>query len=206
MPVSRDRATAERLHACLFAAFAAFALAACSKDSGNKAALSVLVHDAEASRSDALVVMVDGRVVVENYFGHDPGPVPLMSDTKSVVAILVGMLIDDKKIASIDAPLSTWFPEWHAENKAKVSLRHVLSQTTGLEHRHGDAHLRAQPDELRFVRESPLVEEPGAAFAYNNEATELLAGVIAAAAGEPADAYAAKRLFAPLGITKFDWE
>jgi CubicO group peptidase (beta-lactamase class C family) len=171
----------------------------------DEAALASIVHDAEASGSDTLLVIKDGRVVVERYFGKPHGPIETMSATKSVVSIAIGMLIADKKIPSLDAPLSTWFPEWRQGKKAKVTLRHVLTHTSGLEHRKGARVLNEQRDRLTFVRQAPIVEEPGANFSYSNEAVQLLAGVVSAAAGKPLDAYVAEKLFGPLGITEWQW-
>ncbi len=168
--------------------------------------LAALIEEAERTETDALIVIKDGRTAVERYFGGEVGPIETMSVTKSVVSLAVGMLLDEGKIDSLDAPLSTWFPEWSEGEKAAVTLRHVLTHTSGLEHRMGARVLNAQDDRLAFVRESPLTEPPGTTFSYNNEATQLLSGVIEAAAGEPVDAYLDRRLFQPMGIADWSWE
>jgi CubicO group peptidase (beta-lactamase class C family) len=122
------------------------------------------------------------------------------------VSILVGMLIAEEKIASLDAPLSTWYGEFAEGRKADVTLRHVLTHTSGLEHRRGAGVLNEQRDRLAFVRKSPVVDEPGAKFSYSNEAVQLLSGIIRAAAGTPLDAYADRALFAPLGVGEHSWD
>jgi CubicO group peptidase (beta-lactamase class C family) len=166
-----------------------------------------LVREAEATGPDALLVVVDGHTVVERYFGEPRTPIETMSVTKSVVALAIGMLIEDGRIASIDAPLSTWLPEWKKGRKAKVTLRHVLTHTSGLAHHQGaEVELNRQSDRTAFVRKSAIVDEPGKVFSYNNEAVQLLDAVVRKAAGTSLDRYLDERLFAPLGITEWSWE
>ncbi len=47
--------------------------------------------------------------------------------------------------------------------------------------------------------------EPGTVWSYANPDVNLLAGVLHQATGQHADEFAAEHLFAPLGITNFDW-
>ncbi len=169
-------------------------------------ALDLLLEAASETQSDSLLILKDGKVVVERYFGKPRTPIETMSMTKSIVSIVIGILLGEGKIASVDAPLSTWLPDWKKGAKAKVTLRHVLTHTSGLEHRQGAAVLNQQADRSAFVRKSAVTEEPGARFSYNNEATQLLADVVLAAAGVPLDVYAKEKLFTPLGITELSWD
>jgi CubicO group peptidase (beta-lactamase class C family) len=168
-------------------------------------ALRALVRDAEASLTDAIIVIKDGKVVVERTFGRPRGAMSTMSVTKSIVGLAVGMLIADGRIRSLDEPLGTWFPEWKEGAKRKVTLRHVLTHTSALAHKTGARLLYSQPDRLKHARESPLRGAPGS-FSYNNEAAQLLAGVIASAAGKPVDVFLRERLFEPLGIKDATWD
>jgi CubicO group peptidase (beta-lactamase class C family) len=169
------------------------------------AALRKIVDEAERTRSDSLIVIKDGAVVVDRSFGKTRGPIETMSATKSVVSLAIGILLAEKRIASIDLPISTWYPDWKAGLKAKVTLRHVLTHTSGLAHGKGAGEMNKQADRSKYVRAAAVTEEPGQKFSYNNEAVQLLAGIIRSAAGEPLDTYVARKLFAPLGITEWQW-
>jgi CubicO group peptidase (beta-lactamase class C family) len=169
------------------------------------AAVDRLVREAEASTSDSLIVIRDGRVVVERYFGRPREPIETRSLTKSVVGLVILALVGDGKIASLDAPMSTWFPELASDGRARITLRHVLSHTSGLEHGQTADDLNAAADRLAYARARKQVAPAGSRFSYNNEATQLLSGVIAVAAGEPVDAVARKRIFEPLGIRDAEW-
>jgi CubicO group peptidase (beta-lactamase class C family) len=165
------------------------------------AALDHLVVGAEETASSSLLAARDGRLVAERYFGQVPGPIEQMSITKSVASLAVGMLIGDGSIPSVDAPLSTWFPEWAAGPKARVTLRHVLTHTSGLSHEVVPETLYRHKDRLTYVRALPITEEPGTTFSYNNEACQLLAGVVRSAAGQPVSEFMERRLFSRMGIT-----
>jgi CubicO group peptidase (beta-lactamase class C family) len=170
------------------------------------AALDKLVKVAETQRSDALIVIKDNQVVVERSFGKSRDPIELMSVTKSVVALAIGLLLDEKKLTSVDQPLSTWYPEWKDGPRAKVTLRHVLTHTSGIEHGTSASAMNAEADRLKYARARPLTDEPGKTFSYNNEATQLLSGVILALAGKPVHKYLQEKLFTPIGIADCWWK
>jgi CubicO group peptidase (beta-lactamase class C family) len=172
----------------------------------SRAALQDLIEEAQRTDSSALLIARNGKIVVERYFRDEAGPVPVRSVTKSVVGLAIGMLIDEGKIAGIDEPLSRWFPEWNKGARAKVTLEHVLRQRSGLKHEKYDGTLARQRDRTAYVRALPLVASPGQEFSYNNEASQLLAGVVLAASGEEVDDYLRPRLFEPLGIKNWSWQ
>lgn len=169
-------------------------------------ALDLLIGEAAVRDTDALLILKDGKVVCERYFGRKPDPCYLMSVTKFFAAIAVAMLHDEGKIPSLDAPLSTWFPEWAEGEKAKVTLRHVLTHTSGIEHAERADTLNQQKDRLAYVRQARLAKPPGDEWSYNNDAIMLLSGVIAQAAGKQADDYLKEKLFGPLGIKDWTWQ
>jgi len=170
------------------------------------AALRRLVEGAADSGADALVVLKDGRLVLEEHFGTPDRPIEAMSATKSFVSLAVGMLRDEGKIASLDQPVADFFPEWREGRKQRVTLRHLLNHTSGLRRPpSGPWPGEEGTDLVRLALAADLEAEPGTAFAYNNMAVDLLAGVVRKASGQRIDAYLRERLFAPLGITDWSW-
>jgi CubicO group peptidase (beta-lactamase class C family) len=169
------------------------------------AAVDALLGDATRTQSDSLLVIKDGVVVIERNFQGVKDPIETRSATKSVVALAVLALVADGKISSLDVPLSTYYPEFASGEKARVTLRHVLTHTSGLLHGDDADALNAQADRLAYARRLRVVSPPGARFSYSNEATQLLLGIIESAAGESAEAYVRARLFDPLGIEDYTW-
>ena len=173
----------------------------------NRAALTMLVAEAQNTHSNALIVIKDGRVIAERYFGHPTKqPLRINSVTKSVVSLAIGQLIADGKIPGLHTPLSTWFPEWTTGKKAKITLRHILTHTSGLFHEESAAKLYQQHDVVGYARGLPVVDEPGKGFSYSNEAVALIPGIVMAASGKPLDIYLRDRLFKPLGISDCNWD
>jgi CubicO group peptidase (beta-lactamase class C family) len=151
--------------------------------------------------ADACLVVYKGRIVQELYGRGYKSPMMAMSSTKSVTGLLVGALIDDGKLKSADEPVCKYVREWCGGTKGKVTLRHLLTMTSGLP-RLSDKSVGWVGDKNTFVINLPLATEPGAAWAYSNEGVQLLSPVIDMAAGEPAQDYARRRLFEPLGMNE----
>jgi CubicO group peptidase (beta-lactamase class C family) len=93
----------------------------------DSAALAQFLAAANAAHSDAIVVTRNGKLVGSWYSDGKRGKIEAMSATKSVVALAVGRLVATKKIASIDLPVSTWYPEWKTGPKSRITLRHLLN-------------------------------------------------------------------------------
>ena len=155
----------------------------------------------ERSGADSCLVIRRGKIVQEYYSSRYRMPMMAMSSTKSITGILVGMLIDDGKIKNIDEPVCAYLSEWCAGAKGKVTLRHLLSMTSGLP-RMFEEGVASTNDKNAFVIKLPLASEPGTKWAYSNEGVQLLSPILDKAAGEPIQNYARRRLFEPLGM----WE
>jgi len=168
------------------------------------AALRSLIKEAETQKSDSLVVALGDVIIAEKYFEKKSAPATIQSVTKSIVSLAIGMLIDEGKIASVDVPMSTFFPEWNTGKKAAVTLKHVLAMSSGMVDDSSGA-LFQQTDTLAYARARELTLPLGT-FSYSNASATLLAGVGAIAAGEPLDTYVKRKLFQPLGITEWTWQ
>jgi CubicO group peptidase (beta-lactamase class C family) len=160
----------------------------------------------ERSRADACLVAHKGKIILEWYGPNYKLPITTMSSMKSWTGLLVGMLIADGKIKDVDQPVSDFLPEWGEGEKAKVTLRHLLTMTSGLKQRKGrepgpDQSVGFVGDKNAFVIGLPLSEAPGKTWSYSNEGVQLLSPILEKAAGVPLQDYAQTRLFEPLGMT-----
>lgn len=163
-----------------------------------------MLDDAQASGSESAIIALGDTIIAEKYFGHDGRLTSVQSVTKSITSLLIGILVDQGKIASLDAPMSTWLPEWANDPlKSRVTLRHMLTMTSGM---------TDQPYVTEFTRPyletlaaRPLSWEPGRWFAYTTYGAYLLTAVIREASGQLVDDFARTALFEPLGIRQFFW-
>ncbi len=139
------------------------------------------------------------------------------SVTKSVVALLTGIALDQGLIASIDMPVLDHFPE-HADlaatAKAHITLAHLLGMSSGLAWDESGSYLRPGNSETRmrftldpdrYVLDRDLADEPGSVFNYNGGGVALLGEVIARATHKPLERYADEVLFKPLDIRRTEW-
>jgi CubicO group peptidase (beta-lactamase class C family) len=170
----------------------------------DRAALQDLVTKAAEERSSALVLLVDGKVGLETYLeGYDGSPIVAMSASKSITSLAVGMLVAEGKL-SLDTRMGALFPEWKKQgNKAAITVRQLLTQTSGLEPSRADF----QHDETirAHVSAAKLLWPPGSRFQYNNGAVDFLAVVLRQAAGVPLDEYLETHLFQKMDIVGASW-
>ncbi|WP_414494822.1 serine hydrolase domain-containing protein [Stenotrophomonas maltophilia] len=169
-------------------------------------ALGTIERNARAAHSDAVLIRHDGKTLLELKPSAAADAVHLMSATKSVMALAIGLLLDDGTLASIDEPVSRIYPEWRQGQKQGITVRMLLDHTSGLQNvANAGEELEGAPDLVKLALAAELSHAPGSTFSYNNKATNLLPGIVQRLAGQPLDAYLDARLFRPLGITHYTW-
>src|SRR5207253_2704738 len=111
-----------------------------------------------------------------------------------------------------DAPIATYLPEWAAgpnpEWRRNVTLRHLLTHTSGLpphkpyyETSKGKlGSLQARREVLAKIFSEPLTSEPGKQSSYSDLGFILLGEIVEQMTGESLDRLARERIFAPLGM------
>ncbi len=179
------------------------------------AGLTAAVEAVAAGRAGvihSLLAARRGRLVLEEYF-HGYGADDLhglASCTKSVSALLVGLAVDAGAIAGAGLPLTTWFPTERYPRGggwADPTLAHLLTMTLGLSWSAAEAEDVHGTGEDFFARvlARDAAGPPGRIWQYVNAQVDLLSGVLMTATGRGPEALAAEGLFAPLGITAYDW-
>lgn len=156
--------------------------------------------------STSLLVMQSGRMLAEQYA---PGwtidrPRELASVAKSIVAVLIGMAMEDGFIVGLDQPASDFIPQWRGDARRAITLRHLMSMTSGLDDS-GLALRGVSGDQFAINAAAPLRAPPGTRWAYNTAAYHLLFHVLATATGEGVEAYAERRLLGPLRMAHTVW-
>jgi CubicO group peptidase (beta-lactamase class C family) len=119
---------------------------------------------------------------------------------------VIGRLVDEGKIKSLDQPVSDFYPEWKQGKKQLITIRHLLNHTSGLQNEPiTTIEIYPSPDFVKLALAAELTGAPGSEFRYNNKAVNLLAGIVEVAYGQRMDKYCAQEIFQPMGITEFDW-
>lgn len=168
--------------------------------------LNTALDAAMAANSVSILVLSGGRIVAERYAptwsaGRSR---EVASVGKSMVAVLIGMAIDDKHIKSLDQSAANFIPAWRGTPKAAITLRHLMSMTSGLEGR-GVAVRNVAGDQFALNAAAVQRDPPGTRWAYNTAVYHLCFHVLERAVGEPFQAYAQRRLLGPIGMTHTTW-
>ncbi|HUJ61807.1 MAG TPA: serine hydrolase [Kofleriaceae bacterium] len=171
----------------------------------------------------SLLISRHGKVVFELYTGQVDREAAhyLMSATKSVLSILIGIAIDQHLIAGPDVAVADALPAdafptpGDRERFRKVTLADVMAMSALDTPDPPRVHtpeavdrqraFLAAPDRVRFALGQPIVAEPGATFLYNDEGPVIASGILEHAAGEPALRFAEQHLFGPLGFAHYEW-
>ncbi|KAK8086234.1 beta-lactamase [Apiospora phragmitis] len=125
--------------------------------------------DAGEEVGASLTVNLSGENVVDLYGGHANAErtrpwtcdtiVPVASLTKTVSALAVLMLVESGAIASVHDKVPKYWPEFAANGKEAVEIRHLLSHTSGVAGWEDEARMS------EFITPAPLPGSGGGAGA-----------------------------------------
>ena len=177
----------------------------------------------------AVVVVRHGMLVYEQYFAGDMYgyvrqynaniPHDIASITKGVVALLIGIAFDRGLLSDLDTPVVSFFPEYadlRTPEKDRISLRHLLAMTSGLDWPERAISLDdwanvvrqgwSASDPYRFVLARSVEITPGTAWNYNSGGVWLLGLILRKVSGQPIEEFAKEALLEPLGIKDEVWD
>lgn len=131
----------------------------------------------------------------------------IASLSKQFTAMSVLLLAQDKKL-SLDDDIRRWVPE--VPSLGRITLRQLMQHTSGLRDYYSllgingwrQNELLTEREFLDLVsRQRALNFAPGTEFLYSNTGYALLSIVVRRASGMSLRAFAAQRIFTPLGMT-----
>jgi CubicO group peptidase (beta-lactamase class C family) len=171
---------------------------------------------ADATFTNAFLVMQDGAVVFEDYRNRMAADTPHIgfSMTKTVTAMLVGQALERGEIDSLDDLASKYVPALADGAYGEATIRQILEMRSGadIEERYdfGDnPSLAAQIHEMAIVRNERRFadfavglgqrSEPGSTFNYATLDTAVLGWVLEEATGERVEDLMQDRIWQPLG-------
>jgi CubicO group peptidase (beta-lactamase class C family) len=166
------------------------------------------------SRNTGLLVMQGDTVLVERY-QYDRKPehrFQSFSMAKTVVAMLVGIALAEKKIESIDDLAQRYVPELKGQPYGETSLRHLLTMSSGVTFREDydgrdDVAILARKTlyhqgrgGAETVSSFTTRERPaGERFYYASGETQVLGLVLRAATGRTLADYLTEKIWQPMG-------
>ena len=166
----------------------------------------------------SLLVVRNGRLVVEEYFGGitQGFPVTMQSVSKSVTSLIAGIAIDQGRLG-LDDRVTTLMRRYQPignldARKDAMTVRDLLTMRGGFDWNEqvyaGSPLQRLNDcgcDWLRFVLDWPMREPPGTRWEYVSGGVILLGGIIGEVTGQRLDRFADQFLFGPLEAQGAYW-
>lgn len=127
----------------------------------------------------------------------------IASLTKPVATAVSIMQMVQMGQLRLNDPVSRYIPEFTGREKDQVTIRDLLTHYSGLAEDLDLKHpWQGRETALRMAHEEELINPPGARFVYSDINYLVLGEVVERVSGLPLDVYAAKHIFAPLGMTR----
>lgn len=161
----------------------------------------------------ALVVARLGNVVVNEAWGRmdrdgkrvSPETVWLIASVTKPIVCLGLCLLLERGLLTLDDPVHRHLPEFAGDDRRTVTLRHLLTHTSGLpDMLPENVELRKQQAPLsEFVRRiytTPLLFAPGTQISYQSTGIALIGEIIARLSGKSCPEFLREELLGPLGM------
>jgi len=171
----------------------------------------------EKTRTTALLVLKDGRVVFEKY-QYDRKPANRFlsfSMSKTITAMLVGIALQEGFIRSLDDTAGTYVPELRTSAYGKVSIRQLLTMTSGVKWNDdvngtitsdmlllNECHMRHRncaSSLALLAAHKEFSYEPGTRYSYSGGDAMVLGHVLRAATKQDVTTFTQERLWSRIG-------
>ncbi len=159
-----------------------------------------------------VVALKDGQTVYEDYWhGFQPDDtLHVMSVTKSVVSLLIGIAMAQGLIKGVEQPVLDFFPDYQVKRGEKtvqnVTVRHLLTMTAPYKYRSEPWTKVCTSPDWTVAALDLLGGKAGITdtFRYSTLGIHILTGIISRTSGLQTVDFANRYLFAPLGIEEFE--
>ena len=174
--------------------------------------LDAALADSAFPGAIAVVGTRDG-IIAEYAVGHldwKASPVPdehTLWDIASLSKVLgvtsaMMQLVEQHRV-DLDAPLQRYIPSWTGPNKERVTIRHLLTHTSGLPSFKAYDEITHDPDSLaKLMFTTPLDSLPGRIMVYSDIGAYMLGQLVQQVSGQTLDAYLHDHVFEPLKMTE----
>ena len=171
--------------------------------------LSELIGYAKNQQSKSFMIVENGRVISESYFGqvNRDSLINSKSLAKPLGVIAIGRAIKLGFIESLDQPISDFIVEWQGTDKETIKIRHILDMRSGFipqkytketETILNRAYLHPRHDEV-IIHDYPTAYAPGVRYDYSNANSELVAVIIKRATSQAYADWLSNEVLSPIG-------
>jgi CubicO group peptidase (beta-lactamase class C family) len=163
----------------------------------------------EHTGTTAFLVIQNDKLLFERYYnGYGLSSIfTSFSTVKSFVSALIGISLQEGLLRGLDDPLTTYLPELLDPHWSHITIRHLISMSSGLKYNsHGflpwddDPRLYYSLNLRRLVQTVKPIEPPGLHFQYNNYNLVLLGMILERVSGSTVSHYLQEKIWKPLGM------
>lgn len=127
----------------------------------------------------------------------------LASLTKVVGMTTAMMQLTEQGKVELDAPLQRYIPEWKGPHKELVTIRHLITHTSGLPaFKAYDRQTHDADSIAKLMFATPLDTLPGVRMVYSDIGAYMLGRLVERVSGETLDQYVLNHVFRPLGMNE----
>lgn len=182
------------------------------------AAVEKAIKDGQIPGAEMLIA-VDGKVIQDRVFGYaelnnfegrrlaNPRALKagtlfdLASVTKVMATTMAMMLLVDQGKVKVDAPVHTYLTDFRGPELDKITMRHLLTHTAGLQQWQPlYYHAAGKAETYQVIRSMALKWPVGEGYHYSDLGFMLLGYIAEQVNDQPLDQFLADALYRPLGL------
>lgn len=157
-----------------------------------------------------VLIWKEGKIIYEKPFGHFTYEInsrevqkntiyDLASLTKVVATTTAAMICYDRKLLSLDDPVTKYIPSFNTNGKENITIKNLLLHNSGLpawKKLYGQGF--SSEDIIREIYSSELEYKPGTKYVYSDLGMIILGKIIEKVSGTSLDKFCKDEIFVPL--------
>ena len=170
------------------------------------------------SKTTGFLVIKDGKIVDERYFGgaSESSTFTSMSVAKSFTSTLVGLALADGKIKSLIDPITDYVPELQGTGYEGVPIKDILQMSSGVNF--SESYVSGHYSDMDLMFERGMIDEssslsdylrglsrallPGTGFSYKGADTQALGWLVRRVTDLSLADYLSQKVWQPMGMER----
>lgn len=158
--------------------------------------------------TSSFIVVKNDVIIYEKYWnGHTKETVSnSFSASKTIVALLIGIALQEGKIKSLDEPVGNYLNSFKLGDKQAITIRHLLMMSSGLDWEESGKNPLSENAESYYgtdlwglVNRQKKISKPGVNLNYQSGNSQLLGYIIEKATKQDLTEYARSRIWSKIG-------
>jgi CubicO group peptidase (beta-lactamase class C family) len=179
-----------------------------SSDYNTKKMSEITEKTHQKYKSVAFLVIQNHQIKFEKYWeNYDQNSLSnSFSMAKSLVALCIGIAIEEGKIKNINQKVGDFLPEFQKDGKNNITIKDLLTMSSGLkwseEYKNPISDVvRAyfEPNLYEMLTQVPVEKQAGKTWKYSSGDTQILGLILEKATKQPLSQYASEKIWQKIG-------